>query len=170
MSTDLTLYGIEVELARIGEEVLAALDSGDTPDEGLLMQLAEWTAMERGKADAAAAFMLSLKADAERCEDLARRQRERADRLSSARKRLDQYVIQVLGSAGRDKVRGTHHTLRVCDSPLRMEVEDESELPLDVMHQPPPVPDKDEIRRRLAAGQDVPGARLVRGKHLRIDT
>ena len=170
MSSGMALYGIESELAQAGEEVRACLETGEEPGEGLLMRLAELAAMERTKADALAGFLVSLKADAEACADLARRQGERADRLLRARKRLDGYVLQVLAAAGKDKVRGVHHTLRVANSPVRLEVEEEERVPARFLVIQPPTLDRKAIKAALERGEEVPGTRLARSQHLRVET
>ena len=167
--TSLALWEVEAEMARTSEAIQAATDAGEEPPEEALAEFARYAAMERTKADAVAAFLVQLKADAEQCEEYAARQRERADRLMAARKKLDRYVIACLQAAGKDKVRGVHFTLRVARSAERLVIEDEGELPLDLMKQPPPVPDGAAIKARLQAGEEVPGAWLARGEHLRVD-
>lgn len=163
------LWKIESEVALRAAEVQQMLDNGEEPSDEQLASLAHVVAMGKAKADALGFFVLGLMADAESCENLARRQKERADRMLRTRKRLDAYVLSVLEEHGHEKVVGVHFTLRAQRSPLHVEVTDEQAIPEDLMRRPPPYPDKGAIQQRINAGQDVPGARLVRGKHLRID-
>ncbi len=51
------------------------------------------------------------------------------------------------------------HTISTAET-RRVHITDEAAIPPEFMRQPPPKPDTEVIRRKLAAGQSVPGAML----------
>lgn len=165
------LYDIEQALAVVADEIQLAIDAGQEPPPEALERLAAWVTMERHKADGAAAFLTHLRADAERCEELAARQKERAARLMRARKKVEEHIILVLTAAGRDSVRGVHHNIRIQASPEKLEIEDENELPVEFLetHTTTSV-NRDAVKAALKRGEEVPGARITRGRHLRVET
>jgi hypothetical protein len=56
------------------------------------------------------------------------------------------------------------HTVHLGTKPARVDIEDESAIPAELMRIPPPAPDKVAIGKLLRAGGDVPGTRLI-GNH-----
>jgi hypothetical protein len=61
--------------------------------------------------------------------------------------------------------------LSVQKNPASVDVFDLAAIPVEFMRipePPPPAPDKTAIKAALAAGRDVPGARLVNGTRLAI--
>lgn len=56
------------------------------------------------------------------------------------------------------------HVVHLGTKPARVDIEDESAIPTELMRSPAPAPDKVAIAKLLRAGAEVPGARLV-GNH-----
>ena len=56
------------------------------------------------------------------------------------------------------------HTVHLSTKPARVDIEDESAIPAELMRTSPPAPDKVAIGKLLRAGATVPGARLI-GNH-----
>lgn len=163
------LWKLEAEVAERAAEVQAVLDAGDEPTDEQLEALARVVALGRAKSDALGMFMVQLMADAEQCANLAARQRARSDRLVKLRKRLDDYVLRIMDQHEMKQLRGVHCTLRMQANPQSVNITNEDELPKSMFRQPPPYPDKAAIKAALERGDEVPGAQMVRGRHLRID-
>lgn len=73
--------------------------------------------------------------------------------------------------AGVQKIDCPHFAIKVAADPPSVVIDDERQVPAEFIRQPeppPPQPDKKAIAEALKAGQDIPGARLVRGKRLDI--
>ena len=56
------------------------------------------------------------------------------------------------------------HVVHLGTKPARVDIENESAIPAELMRTPPPAPDKVAIAKLLRAGAEVPGARLL-GNH-----
>ena len=88
-------------------------------------------------------------------------------------KRLKNYVLRALAAAGKTRVEGKTGVLRVQGNggQAPMEIFDENAIPTRYTPMQITYPlDKEAIRRDLAAGKAIPGARLLeRGVHLRVE-
>lgn len=98
--------------------------------------------------------------------------------MAARRKALDkragwlrEYVLQSMQACGMQKIEAPQFRISVRANPEAVDVFDAAQVPAAFMRQPEPPPpaiDKTAIKKALAAGQDVPGARLVRGHRLEI--
>jgi hypothetical protein len=70
-------------------------------------------------------------------------------------------LAQTMSETGCPAVALAAHVVHLGTKPARVDIEDESAIPAELMRQPPPAPDKVAIGKRLRAGVDVPGARLI---------
>jgi Siphovirus Gp157 len=73
-------------------------------------------------------------------------------------------LAQSVSETGCPAVALAHHVVHLGTKPARVDIEDESAIPAELMRQPAPAPDKTAISRMLRAGAEVPGARLI-GNH-----
>jgi myo-inositol catabolism protein IolC len=114
------------------------------------------------------------------CEVMEKAHREEAERQTRMAqlweerdRRLKSYVLRALEAAGKTRVEGKTGVLKVQRNGglAPMEIFDESSIPTKYTPMQISYPlDKEALRRDLAAGKDVPGARLgERGVHLRVE-
>jgi hypothetical protein len=73
-------------------------------------------------------------------------------------------LAQAMSETGCPAVALVNHVVHLGTKPARVDIEDESAIPAELMRTPPPAPDKVAIGRLLRAGSEVPGARLL-GNH-----
>ena len=84
---------------------------------------------------------------------------------------LRRYLLSAMQTAGIKKVESPYMVLGRRANPPAVEVFDAAQVPAQFMLQPEPppaAPDKAAIKEALAAGQDVPGCRLVTGERIDI--
>jgi len=96
---------------------------------------------------------------------------ERRKALEARADWLRGYLLANLVAAGISKVESPWFSLTVRQNPPSVALDDVSLIPTDYWRAlPPPSPaiDKTAIKSAIEAGQDVPGARLVRGQRLDI--
>jgi len=96
---------------------------------------------------------------------------ERRKALESRADWLRSYLLDNMAAAGISKVESPWFSLTVRQNPPSVALDDVSLIPTDywrVLPPPPPVIDRVAIRAAIEAGQDVPGARVVRGQRLEI--
>jgi hypothetical protein len=91
-----------------------------------------------------------------------------AEAITAASKQAEATARTALASAmvetGCPAVALASHTVHLGTKPARVDIEDESAIPAELMRTPPPAPDKVAIAKLLRAGAKVPGARLL-GNH-----
>lgn len=98
-----------------------------------------------------------------------RRMKEHADAVDSRVRALRQYLIDNLGVVGLTEVKGDVLRVKVQASPFSCRIIDETAIPeqycerVVVTHY-----DSKAIIDAVKAGQDVPGAVVAQGKHIRI--
>jgi hypothetical protein len=96
---------------------------------------------------------------------------ERRKALEARADWLRSYLLANLIAAGISKVESPWFSLTVRQNPPSVALDDVSLIPTDywrALPPPPPVIDRAGIREAIEAGQDVPGARVVRGQRLEI--
>jgi hypothetical protein len=88
-----------------------------------------------------------------------------AEAIVAAGKQLETAARTALASCmsetGCPAVALASHVVHLGTKPDRVDVEDESAIPRELLRQPPAAPDKVAIGKLLRAGAAVPGARLV---------
>lgn len=167
----LTLAEITDQLAAC-RDTLEGLDGDDGPDAALIRaKLEQLESLHTNKVDRVCAFLKwldaeqnGLKADKQRFE---RRQRQYAD-LENRRR---ESVRDLMRENEITQMKGRAFTLSLCPGKQRLEITDESLIPIDYMVFVPArtipetcAPDADAIEAALKRGEDVPGARLVEGE------
>lgn len=95
----------------------------------------------------------------------------RARILAKRREALKQRLLDAMVYAGVNKVEHPQFTISVQKNPPSVDVFDERQIPADYMTDPKPPepkPNKTLIKKAIADGFEVPGAKLVQGVSLRI--
>lgn len=95
---------------------------------------------------------------------------EAAHAVSRHAKRVREYLAHNMTAAGLTRIDGPDVSLSWRSSEA-VEVEDESQIPADLMTQPTPPapkPNKAAIKAAIKAGRDVPGARIESRRNLQI--
>jgi hypothetical protein len=91
-----------------------------------------------------------------------------AEAIAAASKQAEAAARAALASAmaetGCPAVALPSHVVHLGTKLARVDIEDESAIPAELMRTPPPAPDKVAIAKVLRAGGEVPGARLL-GNH-----
>jgi hypothetical protein len=145
---------------------IEALDDEELTDEvrdELSQQLLEAMAGTREKVDSTSrvlAMFESLQAGAK-----AERERLQKREAYFARQidRLELHVLAILTASRLDKIEGETSTLARRKNPPYVVIVDEDQIPAEFLRTPPPpaaVPDKTAIKKAIAAGVHVSGARL----------
>lgn len=83
-----------------------------------------------------------------------------AEALSGHAKRLRGVLAEVMDETGAATIRGEMHTASVSAGRSGVVITDEALVPLSLMRQPAPTPDKTAIAKLLREGREVPGALL----------
>jgi len=143
---------------------LYELDSEDMEVFNALLQVDE--AIEE-KAVNIAYVVKKLEGDAETI-------KKEVDRLSALRKtnenkqkRLKEYLWQNMAYLGMEKIDTPLFKFAIQNSAPSLKITDTSKIPLR-FQKLEPVIDKAAIKESLKNGEEVEGARLIQGKHLRI--
>jgi hypothetical protein len=165
--TGLTLYEIAAEYRQMVEALMATDNDAQTIADTIE---GESYPLEV-KAQNVAYAIKTLQANAEAIkgaeEEMSRRRKALENRAANIR----EYLLECMTLAGIQKVECPHFVIKIAANPPSVVIDDERQIPADFMktpEPPPPQPDKKAIGDAMKAGQDVPGARLVRGKRVDI--
>ena len=124
------------------------------------------------KAESVAKMVRQLGAEADAISAEAKMLAAKAAARDNSAKRLKDYLLGCLVSAGVEKVTGALLTISVQQSPATVSVVDAYQVPIEYLRAPTPLEDRVDKRVALAAlkaGEQVPGLELVEGgKHVRI--
>ena len=123
------------------------------------------------KATAVGMFARNLEATAAAIKAAEAQMAHRRKALEYRADQMRDYLLRNMQHAGISKIEGAYLRISIRDNPSAVEVFDASQLPSVYMRQPeppPPAPDKAAIKAALAAGADVPGARLTCGQRLDV--
>jgi len=159
------------ELVRYQHELEVLADSGEVPPEQIADTLEALDGDIREKAVQVAAFTRNLDASADAIREAGKAMLARADRIAKRAEAVRNYLLFQCQAAGITKIESPWFTLSVRRNPPSVVIDDEAAVPPEFIVQPPPPaprPDKDAIKRKLKAGEDVPGCRLVQGERLEI--
>lgn len=122
------------------------------------------------KAENMAKFVLMLNADADAIDsEIKRLQARKAARLNRA-ERIKAYLKNQLEFIGKDKVQTPLMTVAIRKNPPSLVIDDVAAIPTEYLTMIPArfEPTKELIKESLKAGNEVPGAHLEQGTHLRI--
>jgi len=171
-----TLEDTAMKLYEITRSYLAALDvltdpDVDIPAEAVADTLEAIEVEFETKAVNTAAFAKQMEAEAEAIKAAVERMEKRRKALEARAKWLKDYVKIGMETIGYKKLDCPWFVLAVQKNPASVDVFDYSAIPAEFMRipePPPPAPDKVAIKAALAAGREVPGARIVNGTRLAI--
>ena len=159
-------------LYKIAGNIMAAMDAATVLDENgdEVIDPAAYNQIDGlydsfdTKIEACAAAMRDIEARAQAAADECERLWERKTALIRRKDWLKEYIRQNMEFVGRQKVEGSLFTVRVQSTAGRVEIAEGAVLPERFMAtKTTTVPDKRKIGEALEAGEEVPGATLVRG-------
>lgn len=159
------------ELAEQHRQLMQLAESDELPPEAILDTLDSLTGDIQEKAVSVAHVIENLYASADAITAVAKRQKERAERLQQRADSLSSYLLLHLQAVGIKKIEHTDFTIAVRENPPAVLVEDEALIPRAYyVNVPKPEDrlDKEAVKRDLKAGVDVPGARLFKGNRVDI--
>lgn len=167
---ELTLYQIASEY-RDAANTLAELDI----DEQTLADTLESISGDLTAKSQNVAFVIrNIESSVEQINVAVEHMKARAQALEKRADRIREYLLQNMLMAGVQKIECPYFKLSVRENPPKVIVDDERQIPMAYMADPPPPPppapkpDKKLIAQALKDGHDVPGCRLERGKRVEI--
>ena len=123
------------------------------------------------KAENVVMFARNLEVTAAAIKDAEAQMAARRKAMESRSASLKRYVLENMQLAGIQKIEGPLFKLSVRENPPSVEVFEPDLIPLEYMTQPEPpplAPNKTAIKAAIAAGVDVPGAKVNRTTRLEI--
>jgi hypothetical protein len=159
------------DLAAEYREAAERLAELDLPDEVLRDTLEGLSGDLTAKATNIAAMCANWAALAAQIREAEVRMVERRRALGARTERVRAYLLDAMLYAGIQRIDSPQFALAVRSNPPSVKIDDPRQLPARYLRQPEPPPaepDKPRIRAALAAGEDVPGARLVHGSRVEI--
>lgn len=163
------LYEISGEYAALLESIYDNTEDGNgeiAPEQS--ERLAAISGELNGKVDACCRVLRDLEATQKCCKEEADRLANRARAVGKNAEWLKGYVKQCMEAAHVDKIDAGPFRVSIRNSPPSVEVFSLDEVPHEFdMPQERRVA-LTTIKTRIQAGQEVPGARLIQGTHLRI--
>jgi Siphovirus Gp157 len=157
----------QMELLTLFEAIKEAHEIGQDPPQVTLETLADYLQTALDKRDRIAEFILHTEETEQAIEAEIARLRSRKERISAARERMQEYVLEVMEVMDMKSLQGELYTLTAAKNPSSVEIVDDLLIPPEFLLQPqpsPPRPDKSAIKKALKIGKEVPGARLVEAK------
>lgn len=158
------------EYAEAYRQIETLLDCEDTDKESLTMALSVIEGEMTEKATNIAKFIQGMTADIDTIKAEEKRLADRRRAIENRQAWLKQYLQDQMEKAGLDKVKVATMTIALQNSPAAVEIIDEKAIPerfLTIIPQTYVV-DKKRVADALKAGEEVPGAALRQGRHLRI--
>ena len=150
-------------------EILTALEACEgelTPEtEAVLADISRQFAQ---KAEAIVYVLDAMKADAMSAKALSQHYEDKADVIGRKADRLRERLAWAMEAAGQTKVATPHGNLVLGSSET---VEITGMVPERYMNPPKvtePTPDKAAIKKAIKAGEEVPGARIITTKHVKV--
>jgi hypothetical protein len=165
--TGLTLYEIAAEYKQMVEALMAT-----DADERTIADTIEGESFPlEMKAQNVAYAIRTLLANAEAIEGAEKAMAARRKAMENRAASIKEYLLACMMAAGVQKIECPHFTIKIANNAESVAIDDEKQIPAEFMRQPktpPQQPDKTAIGEALKAGQDVPGARLIRRKRVDI--
>lgn len=151
------LYKIAGEYAALMSEDLPAELIADTL-EGIEGEFSDKVSAILSLCKNESAYADSLKAEAKSLND-------RASSINNKVERLRQYIVDCMTQAEMKRVRAGVHEVTLRAASKVVEITDAMVIPVDLVEFETVVkPNKLEIKRRILAGEEIPGASLKDGK------
>jgi hypothetical protein len=159
------------ELTANFNEIFDLLDSDDTVDTQVLEDtLQSIEAAIEVKFGNVAKIIKTLEAEAAAFASEAKRLADKKTSTENKVKWLKNYLLQTLEQTAKDKIKTDIGTVRRQKNPASVDVIDVTLIPEEYFFTPVPVRQlvKDDLLKDLKAGENVPGAKLKQGYHIRI--
>ena len=116
-------------------------------------------------------FTRNLEATAAAIKEAEAQMAARRKALENRAAGLRRYVLENMQFAGIQKIECPYFKLSIRENPAAVDIYEPGLIPAQYMKQPeppPPSPDKTAIKAAIAAGAEVPGAKLTRGIRLEV--
>lgn len=152
-------------------QAVAKLADLDLPPEVVADTLEGLSGNLEVKATNVAMFVRNLESMAEQIKAAEGAMAARRKAIEARAERVRDYLLTNMQRTGISKIECPYFKLAVRENPPSVVIDDPSAIPAEFMRQPeppPPSPDKTAIKAAITAGNDVAGARLVRGQRLEI--
>ncbi|MFL6141705.1 MAG: siphovirus Gp157 family protein [Labedaea sp.] len=165
--TAVTLYEIAAEYRQMVEALMASDQDAQTIADTIE---SESFPLEV-KAQNVAYAIKTLQANAEAIKGAEAAMASRRKAMENRAESIRAYLLSCMELAGVQKIECPHFSIKVMNNPPSVFIHDERQIPefLMVKHEaPPPTPDKKALAETLKAGNEIPGAYLVRSKRLDI--
>jgi len=123
------------------------------------------------KAQNVVMFTRNLEATAAAIKDAESQMAARRKAMENRAAGLRRYVLESMQHAGVQKIECPLFKVSVRENPAAVDIYEPGLIPAQYMKQPeppPPAPDKTAIKAAIAAGAEVPGAKLTRGIRLEV--
>lgn len=161
----LKLYELTDSFLRIAD-----LIDENQPDEALEMALQQIDVAIEEKAEGIAKLVKMLDYDADVYKAEEKRLADRRRAIENKRDRIKEYLKLQMERVGKDKIKLPMATLALQNNPPAVHITDDKAIPAKYITIIPEqhVPDKKAILEALRAGNEVPGAEVTQGRHLRL--
>jgi len=161
----ITLYN----LSEAYENVLSLIDE-ENPDDDFINALRSIESSIEIKAINIANLIKSLESDAKIIKEEEQRLKQRRESKLNAAASIKQYLSITMEQMKRDKISSPTRTIAFQNNPPALQINDASLIPQKFLTL---IPEHTEVRNKdvvdaLKAGEEVPGAALIRGRSLRI--
>lgn len=159
------------ELAHQYRADLESLADMDLDDQTLADTLEGLSGDLEIKAQNVVMFTRNLEATAAAIKDAEAQMAARRKALENRAAGLRRYVLESMQHAGVSKIECPLFKVAVRENPASVEIYEPGLIPSEYMRQPEPppaTPDKAAIKAAIAAGAEVPGAKLTRGVRLEV--
>lgn len=192
-----SLFEIDMELDSLLEQIQEQVESGGEPSEDLVARFDQFCDAHGEKVDRIGRFVRMMEAREQFCRNEASRLSDRARAAAGKIERTKNLILYYLLSRDLKKIEGQQFTLRAQkNSQDSVQITDESQIPLTCreleLRIPGPIfqavldflpgdtskalkccvradrPNNDAIKEAASRREDVPGAQIKRGIHLRV--
>lgn len=158
------------DLADSYKALVELLETDGVDSDSIIMALGEVKGAIEEKAGNIATIVRMMDYDAEIIKTEEKRLKARREVIENKRDNIKKYLQLQMEIAGIPKIKTPTTTVTVQSNPAALQITDESKIPPKYLTIVPAqhLPNKDEIKKALKAGEEVPGAMLTQGKSLRI--
>ncbi len=167
----MTLYEIGADLKNFME----ALEAGEIPEEAIADTLDALQGEFDAKADRVACAIKNQEAEAQAIKGEIKELEKRAKAKERSALWLKEYLLCEMQAIGKNKLETPRNIIRVGKNPTSVKIEDDAKFVLwaaqhndRLLTYSAPKPNKKAIREFLEAGEELPGAELVRGVRIAI--
>ena len=165
---------MNISLYRAADELAPLLDQID--EDGVISpELEAALSQFEGKGVSVTAYILNCEKSAEMIHDAAMKMDKRAAPFEARAKRLRHYLAENMKRTGITEIKCAEFAAKLqIERDSHVEIFDEKQLPAEYIRTPEPKPpepkpDKKAIAADIKAGQEIPGAKLVKTDRLVIE-